>query len=68
MEMSASLGPRQASQGSVCGGAAEGGAFQLSSGKEHVCLRAGIYLDKQENILPPNFTGTGILVSIQWLK
>lgn len=42
-----------------------GSAFQLSSGKEHgVCLSAGIYLDKQENILPPNSIGTGILLSI----
>lgn len=46
-----------------------GGAFQLSSGKEHgVYLSAGVYLDKQENILPPNLIGTGILLSIWWLK
>lgn len=46
-----------------------GGIFQLNSGKEHgVYLSAGIYLDKQENILPPNLTGTGILLTIWWLK
>lgn len=54
----------QASQGYVWWG-----AFQLSAGKEHgVYLSAGIYLDKQENILPPNLIGTGILLSIGWLK
>lgn len=65
MEISASLGHVP----SISGFCLVGGASQLSSGKEHdVCLSAGIYLDKQENILPPNFIGTGILVSIQWLK
>lgn len=49
----------QASQGS-----AWWDAFQLSSGKEHgVYLSAGIYLGKQENILPPNLIGPGILLS-----
>lgn len=42
------------------------GAFQLSSGKERgVYLRAGIYLDKQESLLPPNLTEAGILLSIR---
>lgn len=41
-----------------------GSAFQLSSGKEHgIYLSAGIYLGKQEHILPPHFIGAGILSS-----
>lgn len=64
MEMSVGLGHLPSSRVIF-----DGSAFQLSSGKEHgVCLSAGNYLDKQENILPPNLIGTGILLSIWWLK